>query len=538
MALIEIEKDRFLEIVGMDEKELFSVLDELPLDYEEGMEGDNEKLFIEIYPNRPDLLGVYSLAETIRTYRGKNPKVISVEGLDSGYDLYIDSSVEKVRPFTACAVVKGISFNDEKIRSIIQLQEKLHLTLCRNRKKGAIGIYPLEHIEWPIKYEAKSPEEIRFVPLEMDKELNGLEILEFHPTGKKYSHLLEKEKVFPIFRDNKGNVMSMPPIINSSITGKITESTTDVFIEVSGFNQSFLNRVLWILLRELSLMGGRIYKVNIHRHGEIMKSPYYFNEKITLNIKDIKKVSGIDMNIDEIVLYLKKMGFYDILPEKNAIIVGVPDYRIDIMHSYDLIEDILIGYGFRRIEEQEYNVYSMGNLSPQTLVEERVREICIGMGLKEILTYTLQPEGIKIRNALNERYKCLRQSLLSGAMEVLCNNRKYSYPQRYFEIGTIFEKEGKKVNEYLVLGITLSAKDSNFTTIKRYIDTFGKILGKEFDYEAITKKGFIEGRTAKILLDGKVIGFLGEIHPSIIVENNLEMPVSYGEIFLDKLFGF
>ena len=54
------------------------------------------------------------------------------------FDVIIDSSVEKIRPYTACAIVKNLSFNDEKIKEIIDIQEKLHGTLGRNRKKVAI----------------------------------------------------------------------------------------------------------------------------------------------------------------------------------------------------------------------------------------------------------------------------------------------------------------------------------------------------------------------------------------------------------------
>ena len=82
-------------------------------------------------------------------------------------------------------------FDDEKIKEIIDIQEKLHATLGRKRKKAAIGIYPLEKIKLPIKFEAKKPEDIKFIPLEASKEMNGRQILSQHPTGREYGFLLE-----------------------------------------------------------------------------------------------------------------------------------------------------------------------------------------------------------------------------------------------------------------------------------------------------------------------------------------------------------
>ena len=71
--------------------------------------------------------------------------------------------------------------------------------------------------------------------------MTALEILQYHPTGREYAHLLEGKKKFPIFVDSQGKILSMPPIINSHDTGKVTEQTRDVFIECSGFDLSLIH---------------------------------------------------------------------------------------------------------------------------------------------------------------------------------------------------------------------------------------------------------------------------------------------------------
>src|SRR3990167_8899908 len=136
---------------------------------------------IEVFPNRPDLLSFQGFARAFLSYLGKkNPPEYKTEKPEKDFKVIIDKSVKKVRPYTACAIVKNLKFDDEKIEEIIDIQEKLHITYCRNRKKAAIGIYPFEKIKTPIRYLAKKPEDIKFVPLDSGGVMNGREILTKH----------------------------------------------------------------------------------------------------------------------------------------------------------------------------------------------------------------------------------------------------------------------------------------------------------------------------------------------------------------------
>ena len=127
----------------------------------------DDTLEIEIFPNRPDIISMQNFARAFKAFIGKSPglKKYKVNSPEKNFKVKIDSSVKSIRPFTACAIVKNLKLDDEKIKSLIDLQEKLHTTLGRNRKKVAIGIYPLEKIKLPIIYEARSPDKIKFVPL-------------------------------------------------------------------------------------------------------------------------------------------------------------------------------------------------------------------------------------------------------------------------------------------------------------------------------------------------------------------------------------
>ncbi|GAI54851.1 unnamed protein product, partial [marine sediment metagenome] len=187
---------------------------------------------------RPDMLSYQGFKRSFLAFLGrrKGLREYNIHKPGKNYRVIIDSSVKEVRPYTACAIVQSLRLNDEKIKEIIEIQEKLHLTIGRKRKKLAIGIYPLEEIELPITYKALEPDKINFIPLDSSREMSGLEILQKHPAGQDYAHLLAGKERFPIFIDANKQILSMPPIINSQLVGKITEKTRDIFIECSGFD--------------------------------------------------------------------------------------------------------------------------------------------------------------------------------------------------------------------------------------------------------------------------------------------------------------
>jgi phenylalanyl-tRNA synthetase beta chain len=247
MANIKLSKKLFEKEIGrLDEKMQHKIaMFGTPLE----SITENE-LELEIFPNRPDLLSYAGFKRSFLSFLGKKTglKQYKINLPEKDFLVKVDSSVKDIRPYTACAIVKGLKLDDEKIRELIDLQEKLHITIGRKRKKLAIGIYPLDKIKTPITYKALEPDKIKFTPLEMNREMSGLQILQRHPTGRDYAHLLAGKSKFPIFIDSNNQILSMPPIINSQLTGKISTSTKDVFVECSGFNMPILKKCLNIII--------------------------------------------------------------------------------------------------------------------------------------------------------------------------------------------------------------------------------------------------------------------------------------------------
>ncbi len=131
-----------------------------------GPEGVHDGVMtFDIFPNRPDLYSVEGIARGLRGYLGLETGLPIYPVSDSGIDFLVERSVERVRPFGVGGVVRGVELDDRLLRSLVDLQEKLHTTTGRRRRKVAIGIHDLDRVEPPFTYKAVGPHEIRFVPL-------------------------------------------------------------------------------------------------------------------------------------------------------------------------------------------------------------------------------------------------------------------------------------------------------------------------------------------------------------------------------------
>ena len=505
-----------------------------------------EEIEIEISPNRPDLLSYHGFKRSFLGFLGKTKglKEYKINKPEKDFAVIIDSSVKEIRPHTACAIVKGLKFDDERIKEIIEIQEKLHLTVGRKRKKLAIGIYPLEKIVLPITFKAMEPDKIKFIPLEAEKEMSGLEILQRNPTGKEYAHLLAGKAKFPIFVDAKGQILSMPPIINSQLTGKITNNTTDVFIECSGFDFNILKKCLNILVTALADMGGKIYQMEL-RDSKKEITPNLATESMNLSIENANKLIGLNLNEKQIKEYLEKMGH-----NYNKGKVEIAAWRTDILHEVDLIEDIAISYGYDNLEPEIPKISTIGEEDRKETIKRKIAEILIGLRMLEVSNYHLttkkeqftdmditekqEREFVEIEES-KTNYNILRKDLSHYLLKILSENVDSIYPQQIFELGRVFELKEKIIeSENLAIAIT----PGNFTELKQILEYLSRMLGINIKLGEIKNipEHFIEGRTSEININNESIGVLGEIHPKILRKWKIKMPVALLEINLEKIF--
>ena len=530
-----LEKDILLEELKENITMLGTSLDKI----------DENEIIVEVPANRPDLLDEPGLSRALNSFLGFKLGLKQYKVNKSNYKVIIEESVKNVRPFTACAVVKNLKLNEIRLKEIIQLQEKLHVTYGRNRKKIAIGIYPLEKIKFPIRFLALSPEKIKFQPLDSDKEMTGNEILEKHQTGKDYGHLLKDAKVYPIFIDANNNILSMPPIINSEKVGRITEKTKDVFIECSGFDFQILKKCLNIIVTSLSDLNGEIYENELVYGNKNIITPNLEPEEMKININYANKILGLNLNENEVKKLLEKMGYG--YKDKKVLI---PSYRADILHEIDLIEDIGIAYDYNNFKEEIPKVATIGEESKFYNFKEKIANLLIGFGLLEVKNYNLTNKDnlnvkmnvnndvVMLANSLSQDYNCLRSWILPSLLETLSKNKHNEYPQNIFEIGDIFKKGEFEtgVIEQERLAIALCHNKADFTQIKQILESLLFSLGLKYEIKDVNHDSFIPGRVGRVSVNNKNIAYIGEIHPQILDNWNLETPISCLELNLTELY--
>ncbi len=536
MAIISIPRNEFEKHIKLskDIEEKISLFG-TPLD-----SVTNEEVNIEVYPNRPDLLSAQGFLRSFLQFIGKSRKK-TYEIKKSDARIIVDKSVENIRPYSMAAIVKNVKFSDEKIKEMMQFQEKIHATIGRNRKKVAMGYYILDKISFPVSYTAKNPKDIVFEPLDMPEKMNALQILSRHQCGREYGHLLQNQEKFPVYYDSKGNVLSLPPIINSNDSGKITPGTSDIFIEASGTDQLILNRVLAIAVADLIDCGGTAYSVEIvykNKKESLSLDP----EKIKISLDNINKILGTEITEKQAAKLLEKM---QLLYENKT--VSYPSWRTDILHEIDIAEDLAIAYGYENFVPAIPDISAIGEEILDNKIANKISEILCGLGLNEISSlHLVNKENIKKMCAKTENiievespkteYNSLRENLLLNSCRILSENLDSEYPQKIFEIGKIFSRSKDSetgIKESSSLAVSLCP--GNFTEIKQICEYLASSLSVKFSYEPKDHSSFIPGRSGKVLLKSREIGIIGEISPQVLKNWHIKMPLSCFEIAIEEI---
>ena len=547
MPTITLNRKVFDELVGkrLNDEKIKENLAMLGTDLEKLKE---KEIIIEVFPDRPDMLSEQGFARAFSSFIGKKTGLQRFKVIKTKDQVIAEKSLPKQWPYAFACIVKGLKFNDEKIRELVQIQEKLGVTLLRERKKGGIGLYPLEKIKFPVRFIGMNPDEIKFRPLEYPHEISGREILSKHPTGRKYAHICEHWDKFPVFVDAKNTMMSMPPIINSHDVGKIDETTTDVFVEVTGNDIKTTKIALIIIVTALSDMGGTIYSLeNVMQNGEKIQFPDLTPKKMNLDLKYVNKILGLELNEKEVKTLLQRMGFN--YSDKTVLI---PAYRSDILHEIDLVEDIAIAYGYDNFKEQIPKVATIADENAFHKFKEKIANLLIGFGLLETNSYVLTNplnlnkkmhlnlKYVEIENPNSSEYTCLRTWMIPSLLEILSNNKHHEFPQKIFELGYCFKENKSKtrVEELTRLGVLTSHKEVSFTEVKQILDNLMKLLDLKYEIKDDDHPSFIDGRVGRISVNDKDVAYIGEINPKVLYNWELEMPVSCFELNLTELYKF
>lgn len=547
MAVIKLDLKDLRHLLGFEvsREDLMERLPLLGCDIEDY---DREHLYVEFFPNRPDLYSVEGVARALRAFYGRERGLKHYRLLPPRTHMEVDERLGGIRPYVVACEVEGVELGHEGIQALMDLQEDIHWVLGRDRRKVSIGLHDPKDVVPPYSYRALKDHEVKFVPLEMEEELSPKEVLEKHPKGQKYSHIITGHGLYPFIMDSRGQVLSLPPIINGQLT-RVGEGTRSFFVDITGTDSGLITRALNILATAFLERGFRVYQVEVRYGGQRLITPDFTPEEREIRLDYINSLLGVELGSGEAVEALERMG-YSSEHGQGKLKIKIPPYRSDIMHDVDIVEDVAIGYGYENLEPRLPQIATTGEEHPLERKWSKLRKLLTGYGLSEVMSLMLSNEresfehmqleedGVRIRNPISEEHTLVRGSLLPGLLNVLRINRRHDLPQKIFEIGDVVRPDPsreQKARRERKLGIAMIHSRASFTEIKSLVEALLRDYGREHHMEPSARGSFIPGRCASIVSRGKEVGYLGEIHPRVLTSFELEYPVVALELDLERL---
>jgi len=494
---------------------------------------------IEVNPDRTDMLSTEGIARALRGFLEIQTGAPKYRVDHSNWEAIVDSSVAKVRPYLACAIIRNIPLTTELIAELMQFQERLTSTFGRNRKKTSIGLYVLDLIKPPVYYRAAPPDTIRFVPLGFQETMSAKRILQEHPKGQEFGSILEGQPRYPVLVDAAGQVLSLPPIINSNDLGRIVETTRNLFVEVTGTHKLTTLQTLNIMITALAERGGTVSTVQTVYPDHTEHLPDLSLRERDVPLAFVNQMIGYSLDSSTVARCLGRMRM-DCAPRGEGIRVGIPGYRVDILHDVDIVEDVAIGYGFNRIEPTLPRTMTIGSELPKTTLLRTIRDLMVGLGYQEIRSYVLTnarvlfekmnrpaEKVVEIANPKSLEYHLARNSLLPGLLTFLAENTAQELPHRIFEVGDVVLVDAKaETCTRTVAHLAAATADSrvDLTRLKAELFSLLRNLGLSGNVKPAADPSFIEGRFGMVHVGRQGIGVVGEIHPRVLTSFGVEAP--------------
>ena len=573
MPKIEVNDKLFFSLLGTtydyDTLEKKLTFAKAELDEKPDMNEAEDKRVIKIElndTNRPDLWSTAGLARCLREHEGAARKDYApfLNGRNKQLDaahrhIIVDEKLKDIRPYIVSFVITGKAVTEPMLLDIIQTQEKLCWNFGRKRKTIAMGVYREKDIRWPVHYDAVDPDKTSFTPLQGESESSCRKILEEHPKGKDYGWILKDFPLFPLLRDDKGEVLSMPPIINSASLGQVAVGDSDLLVELTGTDMESLLLSANIVACDFADAGYSILPVETQypydtAFGRNVAAPYYYQPTTDARLSSINKTLGLPFSEAEVLDALGRMGS-SVTSRKDGedcvFTVSPAPYRNDFLHEVDVIEDVMIGKGLDAFEPESPSDFTIGRLLPITLYSRKAKTVMTGLGYQEMIFNYLGSKKnyidrmnidgssvIEIANPMSENYQFIRPSIIASLLGAEGQSANAVYPHKIYEIGKVAfiepsENTGTKTIQSL--GFLTAAGNATFNDAASEVSTLLYYLDHKYEVKESDDPRFISGRQAAIMVGGKQAGIFGEVHPQVLENWQIAVPCVAGEIDLEFL---
>ncbi|MEL3907209.1 MAG: phenylalanine--tRNA ligase subunit beta [Treponema sp.] len=572
MPKIDVNEQLFFNLLGKEygyTADFERVLSSAKAELDEAPQPDTPKseriIKIELNDtNRPDLWSTAGLARLLRVHGGGTSyktryteflSAATVQKASANRRVTVDPELEHIRPFMTAFVISGKPISEAMLKDIIQTQEKLCWNFGRKRRSVSMGVYRSELINWPVHYRAVDPENTSFTPLGCDTEMSCTQIISEHPKGKEYGWILKDMKKVPFLTDAKNEVLSMAPIINSARIGAVQEGDSDLLVELTGTDMPSLLLATNIVACDFSDAGYTILPVTVEHpyetgFGKTITTPFYFQNTAKTTVQAVNKLLGTEFTAAEIAEALERMD-NTVITEGDKLTLVPPPYRNDFLHEVDIIEDVMMGKTVEFFEPETPREFTIGRLSPVTQLSRKIKSLMTGFGYQEMIFNYLGSKKdfidrmnidgsdvIEIANPMSENYQFVRPSIIPSLLSAEMGSGNAVYPHRIFETGKIAylapeENTGTRTRQSL--GFMTASQDANFNEAAGHIAGLLYYLGMPYTVCETNDPRFIPGRQAGILHNGRQIGIFGELHPQVLENWSITVPVFAGELDIEAL---
>jgi len=539
-------------------------------------------LDLDITPNRPDCLSVIGIAREIAALTGSKLHVpeVSYQELERAIDFFV--SVEIVEP-DLCPRYCASLLSGIKLTSSPQWLQRRLLACGMRPINNIVDVTNYVMLEYGQPLHAFDYNQIRGKQIVVRRAGNGETITTLDGSERTLNPSM-------LVIADKERAIAVAGIMGGADT-EVTANTTTVLIESANFNQAVIHRgslglrlsseaslrfekglsrdLPIIALKRATeliaeLAGGKVAKGTIDVYpGKQQRGP------VLLPVVDIKRLLGVELEVREITKALKLLGFgCRQSGSSSQLQVDVPWWRTDISCAADLAEEVsrIIGYDNIPITMLS-SPLPRHEPMPMLSLRRQIRNILVGCGFQEILTYSLTslemlsvlspelcligPTPIKVANPMSREQEYLRTSLRAGLLSTLARNERYQEGSiRLFEIGKVFlplEKELPQEKEMLcaVLGgsqrrLSWRGKEESvdFFTVKGILETVLSRLGLMVSFDVGEDESLFPGRIADVVIENEKFGVVGELHPKVSRAFELSDVAYLIEIDLDRLSSF
>lgn len=503
MVVVRVEKER-LSSKGLSLEELDKFSRVIGFSIE-----SDEEIKIELNPDRPDLYSLDSIIDQMKIY--------SKGECEYGHIKIINFEYEKPerRPFFAFFTVNNAKIDQE---DFLEFCDRISENSGRSRKGFAIGVHDLDNVSFPIKYGFVNPDEIFRTFDDITGKISDLVMK--HEKGKMYANENDLKKPLAVM-DNIG-IISVPPLFNSYRT-RVDGNTKRFLVDITAEDEHYLR--IGISLTAFYFLRK---KLDIILYTEFKK---FTEMKIKFNESELYGILGGPVKNTD--FHLKRMGY---VPREQYIVV--PIGRVDVMGPIDIYEDVFKSAGLDIIPELPPKNYLEGKPEIHNQIRRNLRSYLLSLNLQEVMTFFLQGNnqnnrsGYDILNPKSEDFSSMRTDFIDNHLKFLSINKKNPYPQKIFEIGDVIQ-DSKQV---MSLAITIAGEGSSYSKIKGYLDSiFYGFSVKDYKIENDGFEFFINGRAGYINVNGKSVGYIGEVDPLKLKSLYMDIPVSHLFIMLDQI---